>query len=234
MAWAQQWSRLPVEFSLYTGDSFTKPSDLMLRQPSNGTDAVFHRMEWQSRPFTGSYYYGYRFATFLPHTPRLGFEADLLHYKIYAKVNEQKRVSGVWQNQPLDTLALVRDRVQEFRITNGVNVLTLGAVYRIPLLVSSAFPLGRVQPYVGGGPAYYILYAINRVDGEANPNRGYKSGGWGYVAQTGVRYGLTPNVFLFAEGRYNNGTADVGIAESGWGHTHLSTLHSIGGATVRF
>ena len=229
-----QSSRPSVEVSVFTGNSFTQRSDLRINQPRLGTDAVFHEIDWQARPFSASFYYGYRFAAFLPRAPRLGFEVDLLHYKMYAKVHEQKRVSGIWQNQPIDTDAEVSDRVQEFRITNGVNVVTLGAVYRVPLLISPAFPQGRVQPYVGFGPSYYVLYAINTVGGETNHNRGYKAGGWGVTAQTGVRYALTRHFSLFGEGRYNSGTAHVGIADGGIGQTPIRSLHTIGGATVRF
>ena len=231
---ARAQSRPSVEVSVFTGNSFTQNSDVRIHQPSKGTEAIFHDITWQARPFSGSFYYGYRFAAFLPHTPRLGFEVDLLHYKMYAKVHEDKQVTGVWQNEPIDTVAPVSDRIQEFRITNGVNVLTLGAVYRVPVLVSPAFPQGRIQPYFGGGPAYYILYAINTVDNEPNRNRGYKAGGWGYTVQSGVRYALTRNFSLFGEGRYNNGTAHVNIADGGIGQTHISTLHTIGGATLRF
>jgi opacity protein-like surface antigen len=224
-----------IEISGFTGTSATRPSDLRIVQPTLGTDVTFEDVHWRGRPFSGSVYYGYRLGTWLRRNPRLGFEIDFHHYKAYAKVEQNRRVVGTWKGEPVDEVAPMDDRVQEFRITNGVNALTFGVLYRFPLQVSEAFPEGRLQPYVGGGPNYSLLWPANQVDGRGNARRSgrFKIGGWGYTLQGGVRYAVTRNVGLFAEARYNRVDAHVDVID-GRADTDVRTWHGIGGFTVGF
>lgn len=224
-----------VHLSLYGGGTATSPSDLRLVQPATGTDAVFEGVHWRGRPFEGSYYYGYRIGTFFRKNPRLGIELDFTHYKVYAKVEENRRVHGTWQGAPIDEVAPMNDRVQEFRITNGVNSLALDVVYRWAARRSPGFDEGRVQPYVAAGPAFHILYPFNLVDGEKNERRNLQNSGFGYQARGGVLYGLTRHVSLFLEAKFiHSGNAKVDIARGGTGETILKTWHSIGGVQYTF
>ncbi len=226
-------SRRPqYQISLFTGASLNRPSDLRLLQPSTGTDATFQNVHWKGHPFQGSRYYGYRVMTYLPRQPRLGVGLDFVHYKVYAQVDQERRVTGTWQGEPIDTIAPIRDRVQEFRITNGVNAITLTVNYRLQLDRSRAFPAGRLQPYVGGGPSYYLLFPINRVNNKSNRQHGYQSSGFGYMMQAGVRYSVLPNGSVFLETRFNRGDAKVEIADGGRADTDLRTTHIQGGFTL--
>ncbi len=222
------------EISIYTGVSLNRPSDLRIMQPSTGTDATFENVHWRGHPFQGSRYYGYRLMTYLPKQPRLGIGLDFVHYKVYARVGQDRRVVGTWLGEPIDTVAPMSDRVQEFRITNGVNVFTLDILYRFPQGRSDTFPDGRLQPYVGGGPSYYVLFPINRVNNESNQQRGYRVSGYGYTLQAGVRYGITSRTAVFVETRYNRGDAKVEIANGGKADTDLRTTHIQGGLSVDF
>lgn len=224
-----------ITFSFYSGGSATNRSDVRLVQPGQGTDLTFKDVNWRGRPFTGSIYYGYRLGTFFPKNPRLGLEIDFNHYKVYAKVEENRHAVGMFNGAPVDDNAPMESRVQEFRITNGTNTLALDLVYRFLVDRTSAFPEGRLQPYVAGGPAYYILYPINIVDGVKNERRSYQSSGWGYQLRGGVRYGLTPRFGVFAEVKYSSGhnkRVDV-PGENGFGETDLQTFHSIAGIAYR-
>lgn len=228
-------SRHPqFQISAFTGVSLTRPSDLRLLQPSTGTDAIFHSVHWKGHPFQGSRYYGYRVMTYLHRQPRLGIGLDFVHYKVYAQVEQERRVSGTWQGEPVDTIEPIRDRVQEFRITNGVNAITLAVNYRLQLDRSRAFPAGRLQPYIGGGPSYYLMFPINRVNNKSNRQHGYQSSGFGYMMQAGVRYGVLRNGSVFLETRFNRGDAKVEIADGGRADTDLRTTHIQGGFTLDF
>jgi Opacity protein and related surface antigens len=220
--------------SLFTGGSATRSSDVRLLQHATHTDATFHGVNWAGKPFSGSVYYGYRVGTFFKNTPRVGMELEFLHAKAYAKVQENRRITGTWHGQPVDETAPMDSRVQEFRITNGINTISLNLLYRVPVYTSPSFPDGRIQPYALMGLSYYLLYAINTVDGEDNQPRGYRNSDFGYNLGLGVRYAITPRVSLFVEGRYTEGDARVNIARGGEGFTSLRTLHSIGGITYGF
>jgi hypothetical protein len=55
-----------------TGTSKTSSSDLTIRQPGVGTDITFRNIDWATRPFSGSIYYGYRSSTFSRTGPTWG------------------------------------------------------------------------------------------------------------------------------------------------------------------
>jgi hypothetical protein len=209
----------------------TRPSDLRIIQPSTATDATFEGVRWKGHPFQSSRYYGYRVMTYLPRQPRLGLGVDFVHYKVYAQVNQDRRIVGTWQGEPVDTVAPMHDRVQEFRITNGVNAITLIAHYRLQMVRSEAFPEGRLQPYIGGGSSYYLMFPINKVNNKSNRQHGYQASGFGYTMQAGVRYGVFRNGAVFLETRYNRGDAKVEIAEGGKADTDLRTAHIQAGFT---
>lgn len=232
----QQRPRQRFHIAVYGGGMSNQSSDLHLWQPSRGTDVVFEDVRWRGRPFEGSMYYGYRIGTFFKNNPRLGIELDFTHSKAYAKIEESRRVSGTWQGQPVNEVAPMNSRVQEYRITNGVNTLALDVVYRWNVGDTSAgFPEGRLQPYVAAGPAYYILFPINRVGDENNERRNYQNSGFGIGARGGLRYGLTRHISAFLEAKYTNGIAKVDIAgQDGTGQTRLQTWHSIAGFEYGF
>ncbi len=225
--------RQPIEITQFLGGSATQRSALHVMQPAIGTDATVAPVNWKGNPFRGSVYYGVRVSTFLPKNPRLGFEFDYLHYKVYAKAEESAQFSGTWLGEPIDTIAPINSRIGRFQITNGVNAMTLGVLYRERLQRSPSFPNGRCQPYIGGGPAFYYLYAINRINGR-NVRERYEAGTFGLTLQAGLRYGLSSHFGLFAEGRYTSYHARVNVADNGHATTPLRTWHSLIGLGYGF
>jgi hypothetical protein len=71
-------------FSLYTGVSSTKDSDLHVQQPVHNTNATFHNVNWRGEPFESPPYYGYKFGRYSRTDPNWGVEYDFTHYKIFA------------------------------------------------------------------------------------------------------------------------------------------------------
>ena len=228
----------PFYFSVYTGRTAADSTDLTLLQPQFGTNVTYQHVDWNGKPFTQSPYYGVRIGYFFPRTPRLGLEFEYNHAKMYAKVQEQKRITGVWQGQPINDVETMQDKVDEYRITNGINTLNLNLLYRFPVSVSTHYPSGRCQPYIGGGVQYYILYSINTVAG-VEDTREYRPQGWGWQGFGGVRFLVTPRFGLFIEGRYQHGDGHSIIADKydkdgGRGDTDIRIRHAIAGAFYQF
>lgn len=224
--------------SFYTGTTKTFNSDVRLRQPGLGTDLNIFDLAWGSRPFNGSIYYGYKIGYFLPKTPRLGFELEVNHAKAYGKVGDSKRQEGTFQGQPVNETAPVSDRVQEYRVTNGINTINLNVLYRFPTFVSERYPDGKLQPYVLVGPHYYLNYAINQVNNVPNQPRGYRNnGGGGDVISVhlgaGARYFFTPHLAFETEVKYYDANAKVNI-DQGTGEMKLRTVHLTGGVHYAF
>jgi|SRR5690349_15125531 len=110
---------------------------------------------------------------------------------------------------------------------------------RLPLMRSEEFPHGRIQPYIGGGPAVFFSWAkapagfqpSDKTDVDAAI--GYKVGG-------GLAIMLNKEVGLFAEYRYTHFTSSLTFqdntppASTETFKTTLNTNHAIVGLTVRF
>jgi large subunit ribosomal protein L27 len=95
---------------------------------------------------------------------------------------------------------------------------------RWPLMVDTAFPAGRLQPYVSGGPAWAFSLKHEKLDMEF----GGKFGG-------GMSFGITPTIALFGEYRYIlfpefQFTGKHGVTYAVDVHSHSA----IGGISFRF
>lgn len=218
--------------SFYLGASHTANSDVRIRQPSTGSDATFYNVEWDSQSFKNPLYYGIRVNHFLEMRPHWGFGLDFTHDKVYAKTGQVVQVSGTWNGAPVNEAARMDQRVQSFNISHGVNTLALN-VYHRWALGNSPFFFGRYQPYVGAGPAYYVLHAENTVNGQNNEG-GYKGAGFGYQLLVGLHYRITQTVGVFIEAKYNSGKVEVDTGGGGRGETTLNSSQLLGGLSLTF
>ena len=221
-----------TSFSLYSGSSFTLNSDIHVRQPGLGTDAVFSDVSWNAKPFKAPPYYGIRANYFFESAPQWGVGLDFTHYKIFAQTDQVVPVSGTFNGAPVNTSAPLNQRVQKFNITHGVNLLALNALYRWTVQAGEIFPRGRLQPYVGGGLVYYILHPENTIN-NTNNNERYQGSGFGYQVMGGVHYWITRHVGLFVETKFNSGDARVDV-DQGTADTPLRTFHLLGGVSLGF
>ncbi len=224
--------------SLYTGTTRAQSADVRLLQPVLGTDATYHDVDWRGNPFVGSPYYGLKVGAFLPKSPRIGFEVEFNHAKMYAKLEERKLLTGTFGGQSVNGVEAISDRVQKYQITNGINSFSLNVLYRVPVLVSGRYPDGRFQPYVGGGPQYTFLYSINIINSLGVKEK-YHPNGWGYQLLGGARFMATPHVGVFAEGKYQHGDAvsiiaDAGNNQGGRGITDIRMAQLAGGVLYQF
>lgn len=210
----------------YLGEAWTRDSDLHVRQPATGSAGTFRGMAWDSKSFESPPYYGLRATYFPERYPQWGIGLDFTHYKIYAKTAESVPVDGVWNGAAVNEVAPLGNRVQKFNVSHGVNYVGPTLTYRWRLDATERFPEGRWNPYVGGGPVYYINHPENTVNWLTNDER-YESSGWGWQAFGGVSYRLTPSVSVFGELKYNEGTAKATVAGGGNAETDLSTTHAV-------
>jgi hypothetical protein len=150
--------------------------------------------------------------------PETRIALDFTHYKIYADANQIVEQDGTWHNEPLNTTAPMRDTVQSFEVTHGLNMLGLSLLQNVWGSSNGA--------YIGGGPVLYVPHSENRVDGVAGGNR-YAFSGFGLQGQAGVQ-GCVRGHDLFAEAKYNAGQLNVPIAQ-GTAQTTVRTTHELAG-----
>jgi hypothetical protein len=211
-------ARADLALSFYLGASQTSPSDLHVTQAARGNDATVRGATWTGYPFRFEPYYGIRLGYNAPGRPWTRVVLDFTHYKIYGRTEDIAEQTGTWHGSPIDTVAPIRDNVQSFEITHGLNMLGLSVLQQLSA--------SRNGVYVGGGPVIYVPHSENRVDGLPGGNR-FDWGGFGFQAQAGVR-GCLGDHRLFAEVKYNQGNPTVAIAQ-GQAHTVLRTVHELAG-----
>jgi opacity protein-like surface antigen len=101
---------------------------------------------------------------------------------------------------------------------------------RLPLFQNAAFPNGRLQPYLGAGPGFFITRV--KIDAPiVGEQRSESQVEVGADARAGLTFMLTPNFGVFAEGRYT-----VFSANPGGGSTEfdIETVHVTGGLSIRW
>jgi len=216
-----------TDFSLYTGTSSTRDSDLHVRQAGTATDVTLGDVAWDAKPFRPAPYYGLRLTHFFERHPNWGAALDFTHYKIYAKTGRLVDVVGTWQGASVATTAEMSRYVQRFEISHGVNLLSINALYRWRGSAGD-----RLQPYVGAGLGHYLLHAENVV-ADRSQETGYQSSGFGYQALGGIHYRLSEKFGAFVETKFDRGTAKVDVAD-GTAQTRLRSLHVVAGLTYRF
>lgn len=216
-------------FSVYTGSSFTRNSDLHVSQPGRGTDLSLRDVEWSADPFKAAPYYGLRLTHFYERTPNWGVALDYTHYKMYARTDRIVQATGTWKGAAVNAGVAMEQYVQHFEISHGVNVLSVNGIYR---WLSPALAGGRLQPYAGAGLAYYRPHSENTVDNSGHET-GYEASGFGYQLLGGLHYQATQRIGAFIETKFNSGTAKVGIAD-GEAKTRLRTFHAIAGISYDF
>lgn len=153
----------------FAGSSVSLPSPLSISQ--SGHPDLRFTAHWATRPFLGTPYYAARIALWRHDR---GWLLDFTHHKVYLT------------NPPA--------AVQFFRITNGVNMLTL----------SRGFRRGNFSYALGAGPV--VTFPVTRIRGrEAGAGRGFFGGyflsGATVMASATRRIPLTDALFFSLDSR---------------------------------
>lgn len=222
-------ARAQTRLSLYTGTSSTSSSAVDVSQPALGTQATFRDVHWSARPFHPAPYYGLRLTRFAHAQSRWGVGLDYTHYKVYAQVDRPVRADGTWQGTAVTGSAPLSQYVQRLELSHGVNLLTVQALYRWTEPPLAGVPL---LPYVGAGVGSYWPHTESAVAGIAH-EAGYRRTGVAVQLLAGARYAISDRWGVFAEARFDRGTARVDVA-AGQARVPLRTAHLVVGADLTF
>lgn len=169
-----------LELQAFLGSSVSAPSPLSIHQ--QGQPHLDFTAHWATRPFLDTWYYAGRIGLWKGNRAWL---FDFTHHKAYLT------------NPPPE--------VQRFRITNGMNMLTLSRGFRRKNLTYA----------VGAGPV--ITYPVNRVRGDRlESGRGFLGGyflsGGHVMASVTRRFPLTQGFFLSLDSRASLSYVRVPVA----------------------
>ena len=178
-----------VEFQAFFGSSVSAPSPLRITQA--GQPDLHLTAHWATRPWLDTWYYAGRIGFWRGDR---GWLLDFTHHKIYLT------------NGPAE--------VQKFRITNGMNMIT----------VSRGFRRGPLSFAFGAGPV--ITFPRNRVRGQAlESGRGFWGGyflsGGNVMASATRSFPLVAGLFLSLDARGSASYVRIPVAQ---GHASVPNL----------
>jgi len=209
---------------LYGGAAFTESTHISFDGKLDGM-AVAGLIDGVS--FDTSYSVGGRFGYWFESLKLFGLGLDASYFRpdirpqtVMSKGQIIDR-SGALLGVPMNTRGA--DPVTLAKIDHRITAISFDLMLRWPMLVSTNFSHGQLQPYVTVGPGIYVT-ALRRFD--TDESHGIKAGG-------GVTWEFTKNFGIFGEYRYTHfrpslDSADITLK------THISTHHFLGGVSVRF
>ncbi|NKN38595.1 porin family protein [Agrobacterium sp. a22-2] len=174
-----------MAISIYGGAQTAPHSDVTVSGPTAPTS---FNAGWEGKSFSAPPYYGARATWWLDNLnrPNLGVSLDFTHAKVYA--DDETLAEAGWDH---------------FEFSDGINLLTLNALYRMPMENS------KFVPYVGAGVGINIPHVeVIRPSGRTWD---YQVGGMTLQAQAGVSYQMTERWSVFAEYKGNYSFVDVDI-----------------------
>jgi hypothetical protein len=222
---------------LFTGVGVTRDSDLVIRQPALGTDLAIRQVSWEHRSLSTAWtrdsipYMGVRAGLFLPDPRWLSLSLEALHFKILADTTRSVRVTGVDEGAPVDVVAPMDHFVQQYRVTNGVNMFLANALAHRRLGRSARFPGGRTEIYGGLGGGVTVPYTASAIDGASRGQ--YELGPLAAQLLAGVAWNVSTHWDLSLEYKHTRTTVDGGIAQ-GDSLSRLRTNHLAFGLGYRF
>jgi opacity protein-like surface antigen len=210
----------------YMGAALTPKEDATLKGTLSGltVDAQLHGVEFDTGISTGL-----RLGYWFPFLRVLGVAADLSYFK--PDISSQTVT-------PTGTLSDPRGRLLDQPLTAGTPVSIDRDIFHVvafapelmlrwPLLVSSQFPTGRLQPYALAGPAVFVSYL----------------GGFNVQTNVGAKAGaclswqIVNGIAVFAEYQFTHFRPEFGFHHSGDQvdlKMNLDTHHALAGVSFRF
>ena len=199
----------------YLGGARTSSSDLILSQPALGTDLTFHEVGFESRSFSPPLYYGLRGGYFLRRLPRLGFEAEFIHLKVFSDPQQRVRVAGLRRSVVTDAELPLGDVVQQYSISHGVNLLLFNVAAR-HRFNNGVDTKGRLALTARAGIGPTLPHTESRI--EDVPQEQYELGRLAWQVSGGAEFRVWRGAYVLGEYKFartrQNGKVSSGTAES--------------------
>jgi hypothetical protein len=216
--------------AVYLGGAHTAASDLTISQPTLGTNLTFQDVRLSSQSFSRPLYYGLRGGYFLRRFPFLGFEAEFIHLKAFADPQQQVRVTGFRHTLPINTELPLREIVQHYSISHGVNLLlfNVAARYRIKY---AAHTQGRLVLTARAGLGPTLPHTESLIEGRAQEQ--YEIGRLAWQTSGGAEFRLWRGLYALGEYKFTR-TRQRGKVAQGTAESLLRTSHGVLGVSYHF
>ena len=176
----------------YNGNHFTK-SDIHFSQPSLGNAFTLSGVQardskgWTSRLFTHSLtvpQYNVRVGVFF--NEKWGLEVALDHIKWIVRQDQQVRMAGTLDGQPVDTQVTLTPEVLRYQLNNGANPVFVNLIRRVRL-AGEAGRTGHVAFLAKAGGGFAFPHTENTLFGQPNDKGFQFFHGWDVDAVAALR-----------------------------------------------
>ena len=212
----------------YLGGARTGSSPLTISQPSLGNLLRFDAVHLEGRSLQGPLYYGFRGGYFL-HRLKLGLEAEFIHLKVYADTTRQVQASGIRLGAPIDRIITLRDIVEQYSISHGVNLLLFNLAGRYSIGARNGHDRFLLAGRFGAGPS--IPHTESTVDGHHQEQ--YEAGRLGWQLAGGVELHMWRGLYALFEYKFTR-TNQRGSVYLGHANSLLRSQHGIFGFNYHF
>ena len=216
------------EIAGYLGGAHTQNSNLILNQPSLGTNLRLGEISYRGESFQSPLYYGVRGGyCFRPHW---GAEIEFTHLKVFANVSQPAAISGTVNGAAVNTRQPVDTIVQRFSISHGVNLLLANVVVRQQLWRPPS-GLGRLLLAFRFGAGATIPHAETTMQGRADEH--YQTGSPVIQLTGGVALKVWRKLYWMGEYKYTRVQEQVDVF-SGTATSLLQSHHVVTGPVIHF
>lgn len=212
--------------STFTGVNVTTPSTISIARPDQQTTLEFVNVHYDAKPFKSPQYYGARL-TWLVGGRGLGIEAEFLHTKVYARVDDPVQVRGTSAGAPVEATLPMRTFVHRYNHTHGLNFLFVNLVWRRAV----------------GGESSPVAVAVRAGAGPVRPGRdvvmpdlnvqGYEFAGYGSQAAAGVDVRVVKRLGAMAEYKFSYAKPKISLPPDGHSRMTATTHHFAFGLTIQ-
>jgi opacity protein-like surface antigen len=212
------------------GGAATQAATLRIEQPALGSDFEVRDVAFAGRSFASPVYYGYRILWAGRRQARVGFEAELIHLKVYADAGALVPVRGTIRAAPVDGTMRFGDVVERFSISHGLNLLFGNLVVRQPIGGTGSVQDRRLVLAVRLGAGPTIPHPESTIGGRTQEQ--YE---WGRVAgqvAAGIEYRVTAHLAAIAEYKVTATRQRVAVPD-GSASASFTTEHAVAGIAWR-
>lgn len=207
---------------LYVGAAFTQSENMKL----TFLDTIFKVEELE---FDSSASFGGRLGHWFEAVPYLGVALDVSHFRpdISAQSVTVCRPDSCFTDP-------------NFHFDLAVTTISFDAMVRWPLLRSSAFPNGQLQPYLTIGPAIFVASGKDLVTTGGPVTRSETNASVGPKLGAGLAWQFHRTIALFGEYRFTHFSPEFSLRDvfilgsTDKVETEVNTHHLVLGISIRF
>ena len=214
--------------AVYLGLAHTMTGPLSVVQPAVATDIALASVNFRGKSLALPLYYGSRLSYFPRPDSWIGIEAEFIHLKVYAETDGITHAGGTYRSEPIDRLISVREVVERFSISHGLNLILVNAAARRTLRRDRKGEM-RLIGRVGVGPT--LPHAESTIAGVAS--EGYELGAPAVHAGVGMEIGIRGHLAALAEYKWTRTRQTVAI-DQGEAGSLFTSHHGIFGVAWRF